>query len=63
MRFVIEYHVKDRLFSAYCMSGKNRIKVCENGRDSNLLFEGIKSYIKSAGSEKKQHEIVWRRVA
>jgi hypothetical protein len=61
MRFVIEYHVKDRLFSAYYMSKKNRIKVCERGRDSRILFDAIKDTIKSLGTD-KYHEVIWKRM-
>lgn len=61
MRFIIEYHVKKKLFSAYYMSKDNRIKVCENGRDSGVLFDAIKDTIKSLGTE-RYHEVVWKRM-
>ena len=61
MRFIIEYHVKDRVFSAYYMVKKNRIKVCEKGRDANLLFEAIKETVKNM-TPGKSYEVVWKRV-
>lgn len=61
MTFTIQYHVKSKLFSAYYKVKDNRIKVCENGRDANILFTAIKDTIQAVAPNKK-HSVIWKRL-
>lgn len=61
MTFTIQYHVKSKIYSAFYQVKSNRIRVCENGRDANILFQAIKDTIQAVGPNKK-HSVIWRRL-